>query len=318
MKRNLLTILLCLSAMFAFNTNGNAQGTLIHYWNFNTYTAAAMYTPTITPVTADMSLTTPKAAVLYTALAGDGTYGNWNSYFDTKAAISTDYDTVNARMGAIDGTWARCRNPCDSMQFLFYMPTTGYQNLLIKYGTQLSSLSGADVQNYSYSIDSGATWKTSGLSTQFFVADTAATAFTFKLASVNVTDPAANNNPKFVFRITFQYHNTGYSGNDRFDNISLDGDATAVIPGLGVNTIVPQQPYTITPNPVTNSLIVNNAIDGSKSVIIYNALVQRIYTSEENSKHFTINTTDFAAGTYFISIREKATGNVSNMKFTKQ
>ncbi len=231
MKKNLLAALLCLSAVLVFNVTGNAQGTLLHYWNFNSYNTTPPYAyPNFpAPFNADYSRIDPtKASVVFTKYPGiSALYHNSSSVniLDFAAAVTSDYDTVNLRLGTPAGYYMRPRNPMDSMYLLFYIPTTNYKNILVSYGTQSSSFaSGDQYQYFDYSTDSGTTWTTTGLSKLF---DSAL--LTFKRISVAITDPAANNNPKLVFRIHFVGRNTGTSGNNRFDNISVDAD-TLVAP----------------------------------------------------------------------------------------
>jgi hypothetical protein len=322
MKRNLLTILFCMVAAITFSNRGSAQLTLIEYWNFNSLsgTMCKMYTPTVNPIPADYTdLPAYHAAILYTTLPGVS--ASFSSYIDTLTAETAeeDYDTVNARMGAAEGYMVRARNPSDSMQLLFYIPTRHFYNIVMKYGTESSSSThGMIHQVYSYSIDSGATWITSGgISPSSFTNDSVnGTTDTFRLATVNFTDPATYNNPKLVFRITFVGNNTGISGNNRFDNVTVEGDT--ISNSTGINSIAAPSGYTLYPNPVTNQLDINSIVDGSKSVTITNVSGQVVYTGSQAGTHFTINTTSLASGIYSVTIQENKTGAINTMKFTKQ
>ena len=105
------------------------------------------------------------------------------------------------------------------------MPTTNYKNIKLSYAAELSS-AGKGVSAYSYSLDSGLTYITSGL----LVNGLAASSYTpgVAWATVNIdfsSIPGVNNNPKFVFRIINSVTTaTTTSGNSRFDNIALQGD----------------------------------------------------------------------------------------------
>ncbi len=317
MKGKLLTVLCCMVMVFAANTNSSAQAILIHYWNFNNNTVGAMYTPTITPVSADYTrVATTGNGVLYTGLYG--MIGNVGSYIDTLTSVTADFDTINLRSGATSGQMMRARNNSDSMELLFYIPSTNYYNLLLTYGTESSSTtSGMLQQNYSYSNDSGNTWITSGpgLSTWSY-----APTDTFTRASVHFMDIASKNNKKLVFRITFtgNTHSTAAKGNNRFDNITLEGDTISSTNTTGIEQITSAPAYTMAPNPVTNILHINSDMDGEKSIIICNVTGQTVYTSNDAGKSIYVNTSLLNSGNYYITIRESATGRVSTMKFVKQ
>jgi trimeric autotransporter adhesin len=206
------------------NTNVLAQSTLIHYWHFNNF-STAMYTPSIIGVAADYSLIdTSKAKILYAPMPG--TSLSYSTYEDAYATAATDTDIYNLRLSQPAGNALRPRNPCDSMYLLFYIPTTHYRNIKLRYASQTSSTAhGPSRQVFDYSVDSGATWRTSGLSEPM---DSAGTAF--KLITVSFTsDSAVNNNPKLVFRITYNGNTTGTSGNNRFDNVTVDGDSIYIV-----------------------------------------------------------------------------------------
>jgi len=219
MRTKLLAAWICLMFALTFSVNSNAQSTLIDYWNFNSFTAV-MYTDTIHGIDADFStLDTTKAQILYAEIPG--TSSSFSTYIDGHAAVTADYDTVNLRMGAVAGNYIRPRNPSDSMQLLFYIPSTNYTHILLQYGSESSSTtSGPLHQLFSYSVDSGLTWRTSGLSR---LSDSAWLVFHRTAVSLAM-DSATKNNDKLVFRILFSGNTTGTSGNNRFDNVTVEGD----------------------------------------------------------------------------------------------
>jgi len=323
MKRKLLFTLVLISTFASIN--GFAQSKLIHYWHFNNATTpGAMYTyttslgPMITGIAADYSLIdTSKAKIWYHLADAVNTNPLDSTYIDFYAAAATENDTFNARMGAASGNAIKARNPSAKMELRFYMPTTGYKNLLLKYGTEASShTSGQLNQNYDYSVDSGTTWKTSGLS---MAADTAG--LTFGLISLGFgADTTVNSNSKFVFRIKFSGNDSGYSGNNRFDNVTLDADTmtAATIHVSVANVTAPETVYTIYPNPVKNNLEISADADGVKGVMIYDAAGKTVFAGLANGKAFSVNVADLQAGVYFLNIREGNTGKVSSMKFVKE
>jgi len=224
MKNNLQNIFAVILVSIVFSKIANAQQKLIHYWHFNNlvnFTTVAVSPSTFPAVKANYStLDTNKAVLAMKPLAG--TVGNALTYWDN---VSPG-DTVNARLGVPAGLGFRPRNPTDSMQLMLYIPSTGYQNITIKYEAQKSSASnGAATNAFDYSLDSGYTWKTSGLSITS-ASNGTGTWTTTPGISVNINNDAlASNNNKLVFRIRFiGPGNTGTSGNVRLDNISVEGD----------------------------------------------------------------------------------------------
>ncbi len=293
-----------------FSHDSIAQGTLIHYWNFNSFTGPVTL-PAIASLPADFSLiSSPVATWVYQPLPGTSPA----TYCDAYPTVSGNNDSVNIRMGAPEGNAFRARNPNDQMEILIYMPTTGYGNLQITYGCMTSSYTSGDSVNvFSYSVDSGATWITGGGGLSEW-SDTGS--LTFRRISLHVNDPAAYNSTKFVFRILLVGRNTGTSGNNRFDNVTLDGDV--VNPVLNVNQVNNAANYKLYPNPVNNELSVNSNIDGSKNVVITNMVGQTVFSGTEEGLNFTLNTSILVSGVYCITIRENLTGNVSTSKFIKQ
>ncbi len=222
MRKNLFLLITTLVITTVTINSLNAQGTLIHYWHFNNYTLGAMHTypvDTIHSIAADYSIhDTSKARILYSEIPG--TSSVYSTYIDT--VVGDVSDTVNVRMSTASGYALRARNPSDSMQLLFYIPTVHYNNILLTYGSQSSSTSHGQLhQNFDYSVDSGLTWRTSGLS---ITSDSAW--LIFHRTSISfTTDTMVNNNSKLVFRIKFTGNTSGTSGNNRFDNITVDGDS---------------------------------------------------------------------------------------------
>jgi hypothetical protein len=317
MKKIVQSILLCSIVLVLSITQGRSQSTLVHYWNFNHF-ASAEYTDTIHAIPADYTtITSRQASILYTTVPN--TSSSYSSYIDTLTAETAelDYDTVNLRQGAIGGIMIRARNPSDSMQLLFYIPTTNYKNILLSYGTETSSAkSGQSTQVYAYSLDSGATWKTSGLS----IPSTAtAPDTTFGRVAISFTDDSVNNNSKLIFRITFSGNNTGTKGNNRFDNVTVDAD-TIIAPTTSVNTVTANNSiaYTLYPNPVTNNINITSSSENAKTVLISNAAGQTVYMGLESGKQISVNTANLSAGNYFVTIRDNNTNGTQTIKFVKQ
>jgi hypothetical protein len=176
MKKKSQISAFCLFTFFLLTMQTKAQLKLIHYWTFNNATvpsagtgwdgtAGNYSTETYSGYPADYT-TLGNAKIVYKAFPG--TVTNYSaSVMDNY--IATDVDTLNRRSGfggccLTPNYSVRAKNPSDSMELLFYIPTTKYRNIIIKYETEPSSLtSGQATQLFSYSTDSAASWQTSGL-----------------------------------------------------------------------------------------------------------------------------------------------------------
>lgn len=307
--KKILSLLFVVSIVLASGTIANAQSKLIHYWHFNNYTIVDSVP--VAPVNANYSMIdTMKAQIHYKENAGvSSAYMAYADFYTTTAA---DGDTFNVKMGVPSGNAFRTRNPSDSMSVLFFMPTVGFKNIELNYGTQASNGgSGQKLQVYSYSVDSGLTWRTSGLS----IPSDSALPNVFKLVTVAFSDTQVNNNAKFVFRIIYSGNTTGTSGNNRFDNVSLEGDTIARTTAIeDVATV----PFTIFPNPAGNTLTISTTNTAVKTVAIVNMNGQTVIATTAKESKFPVNIANIAAGMYYITVTETATGKKSTMKFVKQ
>ncbi|MDV7394700.1 hypothetical protein RZS08_25170, partial [Arthrospira platensis SPKY1] len=98
----------------------------------------------------------------------------------------------------------------------FALPSSNYQDLVFAYETRRSG-SGANRQYLSYTIDG----------TTFLPLDTLAVTEAPTLITYNFTDSAGvNDNPAFAIAIQIDQFDDGTGGtvgNNRFDNVTLDG-----------------------------------------------------------------------------------------------
>lgn len=306
MKKNLLFLSFCALLMIA----GKASGTpiLIHYWHFNTIDTGGVH---VNDLAADFS-TIGGAVIVNDSVPGAGAdTGYVDSYEpgDTLLNVRMSADPVGGQHHGM-----RLRNPNDSMQCFWYIPSTGYKNLVLKFATQKSS-NGPGSQNYQYSTDSGSTWKTAGLS----ITSYQPTANTWTLVTVGLnsnTDTLIKNNPKLVFRITLGTPNTGTSGNDRFDNITLEGDTIAT---TGVNEIaVANSRYSLYPNPANTNITVSGEVAGNKTIAIYNTFGKLVYNTADAAKNVSIDITSFSVGTYYAIVTDSKGAQVANLRFVKK
>ena len=187
-------------AQFAVSTP--PPGLLMHYWNFNALNPANLLnvTETIGGGTITPALTNGAAVV------------------DDNGE---DFFAENARDGDPAGKHLRVNNPLGAT-LTFALPTTGYENAVVKYETRRSG-QGAGLQNVSYTTN-GSTWVPL---TTITVVDGTPVLQILDFRSV----AAANDNPLFAVRITFQQGAGGTAGNNRFDNFTVEGDELDVQPG---------------------------------------------------------------------------------------
>lgn len=218
MKR-FFTILFTLISCYSFSQTP----TLIHYWNFN-----GTVNTSVSPVTYDTS----DAAIsvpTYTIGGASFTYGG--AYYDAWAPS----DQVNERNPVTNwqGLQAglRLRNPA-SGPFIVTLPTTGYKNIVVKYGIQRTT-QGSATNTVTYTTDgvhydsvnmiitNGSIAATTGIGT-YTITNTANpnTLVTLDFSSIT----AVNNNPNFKVKIVFSTTaQSAASGNDRYDNLSAEG-----------------------------------------------------------------------------------------------
>ncbi len=211
--------------------------TLVHYWNFNKITTA-YHVPNVPNINADYSLIDTNTAYFQYYLV-PGTSNSYLGYIDNVASA----DTSNLRNGAVAGNALRIRNPVDSIELRWYIPTTGYHSPTVKFVVESSSTtSGDSTQIYSYSVDGGTTWKSAGMSVNgvpnvdtLDVTQPQYQGSSWGLVTVGFgSDAAVNNNPNLIFRITYRGNTHLTSGNNRYDDFTVDA-----LPGAGTAPVSP-------------------------------------------------------------------------------
>jgi hypothetical protein len=231
-RKVLQMLLLLFAAQFM-----NGQ-TLIHYWNFNNNASVAtITTPTQTLVTG-ASLTAIAGGISTIDFAG-GTGQNF------------DVQNLNARNNDASGTHLRFNDPIGGA-LQFALPTTGYENIIVKFATRRSG-SGAGNQKWSYTVD-GTTF------------------VPFATIAPNNGNPAletldfsaitaADNNPNFKLKVEFEVGAGGTVGNNRFDNFTAEGNSVG-----GGDTVAP----TVTYVPANSST--NIAVDANITISFNEAI----------------------------------------------
>ena len=301
MKKNVLTPICCSALLLLSQFESKAQLKLIHYWNFNaTAPCAGTGGTNLSPITADYS--TLGAQLVYNQVltpVRDSILdnGSGGSTVNRRTILGTDDTTACGQ-----NLYVRTRNPSSETVFLWNIPTTHYKNILVTYAAERSG-SGPLTHVYSYSLD-GINFITTGLSGMgTTLPDSNTVATTWGQLQLDFSSIAgANNNPNFVLRVQTSQQNATQNGNDRYDNITVEGD-TSIVSGIAeINAN--NGGYTLFPNPSKDNLFVSGSFEGTKTISIYNAMGQMVYTTEQTKKQVPISTSQLENGMYFITIKE--------------
>lgn len=236
--------LLPIAALF----HGLASGqTLVHYWNFNNNASVA-------------AITAPTSTLLNGSISAVSTgTGNTDTFIDFAGGTGQNFnvENLNARNGDASGTHLRYNYPING-NVQFNLPTTGYNNVVVKFTTRRSG-SGAGTQTWFYSLDG-----TTFTQYQTVISQEAnPQLITFDLSTIS----GVANNPNFKLKVEFSTGAGGNVGNNRFDNFTVDAD-----PIGGIDITAPIATYA----PVNN---VNNASTTANPTITFNEDVRLIDNS---------------------------------------
>ncbi len=237
---------------------GNA---LIHYWHFNDLDENVPDT-----VHADFSVTGTRGYLYY--------HGISDGYMD-----AVEGTAVNTWSGVTGGSGLRVRNPAYNRELRFKAPSDGFDYLQLSYAVRRTN-NGAQWQLLQFSPDGGQSWISAGppyrVTTDYGLK-------TFDLR----TYPETADNSRLMFRIFFMGEEaTNTSGNNRFDNVALQG--------VVAHDFVKKNELFAFPNPVTNGVIY---FLETHSVSLYDTFGRRILRAEEAMK---IMLPPLASGVYFI------------------
>lgn len=244
-NKYLLRGLLPIAALFHGAASG--QSTLVHYWNFNNNASVS-------------AITTPTSTLLNGSITAVSTgTGNTDTFIDFAGGTSQNFnvDNLNARNGDASGTHLRYNYPING-NVQFNLPTTGYNNVVVKFSTRRSG-SGAGNQSWSYSLDGITFIPYQTVTSQ----DANPQLITFDFSNVT----GVSNNPNFKLKVEFSQGGGGAVGNNRFDNFTLDATSVG-----GTDTTPPTVVYL----PANN---VNNASTTVNPTITFNENVRLIDNS---------------------------------------
>ncbi|KUJ58319.1 choice-of-anchor I family protein [Chryseobacterium aquaticum] len=237
-NKYLLRSLLPIAALFHGAISGQ---TLIHYWNFNNNTSVT-------------AITAPTSTLLNGSITAVATgTGNTDTFIDFAGGTGQNFniDNFNARNGDVSGTHLRYNYPING-NVKFNLPTTGYNNVVVKFTTRRSG-SGAGNQNWSYSIDGTTFVPYQTITSQ----DANPQLITFDFSAVT----GVANNPNFKLKVEFSAGAGGTVGNNRFDNFTVDATAAG-----GIDTTPPTVNYFPANNVSNASTTVNPTITFNENV----------------------------------------------------
>ncbi|WP_241280054.1 choice-of-anchor I family protein [Chryseobacterium cucumeris] len=210
---------------------------LIHYWNFNDNTSAA-------------TVTTPASTMVNGSLAP---IAGGTSVIDFAGGTGQNFSlqNLNARNGDVSGTHLRFNNPIGGA-LQFNLPTTGYNNIVVKFTTRRSG-QGAGTQTWSYSTDGTTFMQFQTVNPQ----DADPQLVTLDFSTIQ----GANNNPNFKLKVEFSATGGGTGGNNRFDNFTVDAT-----PAGNVDTTPPTVTYLPAHNTNNASTTVNPTLSFNENV----------------------------------------------------
>ncbi|MDO8896357.1 MAG: CotH kinase family protein [Bacteroidales bacterium] len=263
-----------------FAEDGNPSDAVIHYWHFNDLPSG-----NITLVSADSSLVSG-ALISYP--------GTGSGYMDRV----NEGSTLNGLPDVTAGYALRVRNPSDTRELIIKLPTTGYEALKFSYAVVRTN-NGQRIQRVFYRINDISPWVqiegNVNITENFQL---------FEFDLTNIED--ANNNDDFHIKITF--HGTeacGSSGNNRFDNMLLQGKKVVGIQDLGQE---PLQLYNY-PNPFAGKTTIKMRFNESTKarLELYNILGEKTAVLfdkkvEKGIETFYFDSGNIPSGSYILKL----------------
>lgn len=222
---------------------------LIHYWNFNNNTSETSITAPTSSLINGSSLVAIAGGTSIIDFAG-GTGQNFN------------VDNLNTRNNDPAGTHLRFNNPIGG-GLQFSLPTTGYNNVVVKFTTRRSG-SGAGAQSWFYSLDGTTFTPYQTVNPQ----DGNPQLISFDFSSI----AGVANNPNFKLKVEFSTGAGGNVGNNRFDNFTVDAVAAG-----GADTTPPSVAYLPANNTNNASTTVDPSISFNENIrLIDNSTINDI------------------------------------------
>lgn len=178
-----------------FTATVPSPGDLVHYWNFNA--SGTFLEPTMTIGGAAISASVSGAAEVIPHSSQDQGFAG-----------------LNARFGDPVGSHLRVNQPLGA-RLDIAIPTTGHEAIVVKYETRRSG-QGAGIQRVSYTLD-GSSFIPYG---DLIIPDADPIIQVLDFRQVT----GVSDNPLFAIRIEFLQGDGGTAGNNRFDNLTVEGE----------------------------------------------------------------------------------------------
>lgn len=280
---------------------------LVHYWNFNSSSSLnELLTPTSSKVAG--------AGIVHNV-------GTSTSTVEFTSNTGQDFGTLNARNGEEALSHLRFNNPVGG-ELVFSLPTTGYTDPIIKYVTRRSTQS-ARAQIVSYTLDG-----TNYIRFDSLAINEVPTLITLDFSSVT----AADNNDNFKIKFAFVQVAGNGSGNNRFDNFSVDGTSStstgdvnpptlAFVPGNNSMNIPTNSTFSITFNEdikLAGGITATNAnIASALDLKLANVSGSDVaFTAAINGKVVTITPSAALLNnqTYYVGVKANAIEDLSGNK----
>ncbi len=294
---------------------------LMHYWNFNNSTdETTLLTASFTAGGATLSRINGATSIIQaTSNTGQG----------------FEIANENARNGDLSDAHLRYNNSVDGT-LVFALPTTGFENVVVKYTTRRSSsANGAGIQMIDYSTDGTTYTNLTSIVTDF----NGPVLQTLDFSSIT----AADNNPDFKLKITFQQGAGGITGNNRFDNFTMDGysltGGDVAPPTVVINPANNAVGVSVSVNPtftfnedirlINNTALDNNSVDDVVELRLSNSAGAVVpFNASIAGKVITIiPTSSLVSGqTYYLAVKanvvedfsDNSLTSVSSVTFTTQ
>ncbi|MCA1745539.1 MAG: CotH kinase family protein, partial [Bacteroidales bacterium] len=172
---------------------------LIHYWHFNNLPEGLL-----SPLQADHTQMETQVSISYPG-TGDGYMDRVNDGTDLN--IKNSVEAVRA---------LRVRNPSDTRHLELLIPTTGYEDIHLSYAVTRTG-SGAELQNIWYRTSHSGNWVL--FQEELLITEV------YQLIDLDFSNlREVENNDEFSVKIEFTgTAASGTSGNNRFDNIAVEG-----------------------------------------------------------------------------------------------
>lgn len=301
------------SAVFTIVNINPKTNRIIHYWDFNSVTKVYS-NPNIPPFPTDFSANeNAPGSLAYTLVSG--TPSNYAGYIDNVAG-DTATSPAHSRFSVPPGQALRVRNPTDAVELRFNIPTNGFKNISFSYAIEESSNISPLTRNFDYSVDGGTTWQTTGLSI-LSESNLDSAAGKFDPVKVNFASGSpAENNSKLIFRIKMTGGlNKGTSGNDRYDNIVVEGDP--IVSSVALVASNDWQCF-VYPNPSKDQITISTRSIGLKNISVIDIAGKTVLAAKEIDQNILLTTAPLTTGIYTIIVADEITGKRTSMKFVKE